>query len=61
MNRVVGVRWYTAAPIAYADAGELEMRVKNYVVLQAEKGQEFGWVPSPLRRNRPGKVGPPLL
>ena len=44
MNRVVGLRWRQADPITYADAGELEMRRKNYVVVQAEKGQEFGWV-----------------
>ena len=44
MNRVVGLRWRQADPITYADAGELELRLKNYVVVQAEKGQEFGWV-----------------
>ncbi len=44
MNRVVGLRWRQADPITYADAGELELRRKNYVVMQGEKGQEFGWV-----------------
>ena len=44
MTRVVGIRWRQADPITYADAGELEMRRKNYVVVQAKKGQEFGWV-----------------
>ena len=44
MSRVVGIRWRQADPITYADAGELEMRRKNYVVVQGDKGQEFGWV-----------------
>ena len=44
VNRVVGIRWREADAITYADAGELEMRRKNYVVVQGDKGQEFGWV-----------------
>ena len=44
MKRVVGIRFRQAGPIAYADAGDLEMRVKNYVVAQVEKGQEIAWV-----------------
>ena len=44
MTRVVGIRWRTADPISYADAADLEMHRNNYVVVQAEKGQEFGWV-----------------
>ncbi len=44
MNRVVGVRWRKADPLTYADAGQLELRRNNYVVLEAENGQEFGWV-----------------
>ncbi len=44
MTRVVGIRWRTADPISYADAADLEMQRNNYVVVQAEKGQEFGWV-----------------
>ncbi len=44
MNRVVGLRWRQADPITYADAGEVELRRKNYVVMQGGKGQEFGWV-----------------
>ena len=44
MTRVVGIRWRTADPIIYADAGDLEMHRNNYVVVQTEKGQEFGWV-----------------
>ncbi len=44
MNRVVGIRWREADPITYADAGELEMRRKSFVVVQGDKGQEFGWV-----------------
>ena len=44
MTRVVGIRWRTADPISYADAGDLEMHRNNYAVVQTEKGQEFGWV-----------------
>jgi len=44
MTRVIGVRWRTADPISYADAGDLEMHRNSYVVLETEKGQEFGWV-----------------
>ena len=44
MTRVVGIRWRTADPISYADAADLEMHRNNYVVVQAEKGQEFGGV-----------------
>ena len=44
MTRVVGIRWRTADPISYADAVDLEMHRNNYVVVQTEKGQEFGWV-----------------
>ena len=44
MNRIVGVRWRKADPSTYADAGQLEIRRNNYVVLEAEKGQEFCWV-----------------
>ena len=44
MTRVVGVRWRTADPISFADAGDYEMQRNNYVVLTTEKGQEFGWV-----------------
>ncbi len=44
MTRVVGIRWRTADPISFADAVDLEMHRNNYVVVQAEKGQEIGWV-----------------
>ena len=44
MTRVVGIRLRTADPISYADAVDLEMHRNNYVVVQAEKGQEFAWV-----------------
>ena len=44
MSRVVGLRLRQASPIAYADAGDLEMRANNYVVVRAEIGLEFGWV-----------------
>ena len=44
MNRVVGIRWREANPIIFADAGDLELINKNYVVVRAEKGQELGWV-----------------
>ena len=44
MTRVIGVRWRTADPISYADAGDLETHRNSYVVLETEKGQEFGWV-----------------
>ena len=38
MNSVVGIRWRQADPIAYADAEEMEIRRKNDVVVQGEKG-----------------------
>ena len=44
MSRIVGIRWRRADPIAYADAGELEVARNTYVVVQVEKGQELGWV-----------------
>ena len=44
MTQVVGVRWRTADPLSYADAGDLEMHRNSYVVLETEKAQEFGWV-----------------
>ena len=44
MARVVGIRWRTADPISYADAGDLNLHRNNYVVLQAEMGQDFDWV-----------------
>ena len=40
MNRVVGIRWREADPIIFADAGDLELINKNYVVVRTEKGQE---------------------
>ncbi len=50
MTRVVGIRWRTADPISFADAADLEMRRNNYVIVQAEKGQEIGWVVREPRR-----------
>ncbi len=44
MTRVTGVRWRQADPIIYVNAADMELRRNNYVVVQAEKGQEFGWV-----------------
>ena len=44
MSRVVGIRWREADPIIFADAGDLELINKNYVVVRTEKGQELGWV-----------------
>ena len=44
MTQVVGVRWRTADPISFADAGDYELHRNNYVVLTTQKGQEFGWV-----------------
>ncbi len=44
MSRVVGIRWRKADPITYADAAGLEVRRNNYVVIQADRGQELGWV-----------------
>ena len=44
MTRVVGIRFRKAEAIKFADASELEMRRNNYVVVQTDKGPEFGWV-----------------
>ena len=44
MSRIVGIRWRRADPIVYVDAGELELHRNSYVVVQADKGQELGWV-----------------
>ena len=44
MNKIAGLRFRKADPIRYAEAGELELRLNNYVVVRTEKGQEFGWV-----------------
>ena len=44
MIMVVGIRFRKADPIKFADASELEMHRNNYVVVQTDKGQEFGWV-----------------
>ena len=44
MTQITGIRWRQADPITYADAADLELRRNNYVVVQAEKGQEFAWV-----------------
>ncbi len=44
MTRVVGVRWRTADPISFADAGNYELHRNNYVVLTTQRGPEFGWV-----------------
>jgi cell fate regulator YaaT (PSP1 superfamily) len=40
----VGIRWRRADPIVYVDAGELDMHRNSYVVVQADTGQELGWV-----------------
>ena len=44
MKRVVGIRFRKADPIRYADAGEMELRCNNYVVVATDMGQEFAWV-----------------
>ncbi len=44
MTRVVGIRFRKAEAIKFADASELEMHRNNYVVVQTDKGPEFGWV-----------------
>lgn len=44
MSRAVGIRLKEADPIIFADAGDLELINKNYVVVGTEKGQELGWV-----------------
>ncbi len=36
MSRVVGIRWREADPIIFADAGDLELINKNYVVVRTE-------------------------
>ena len=41
MSRVVGVRWRTADPVAYAKAGDFTLPLKSYVVVQLEKAQEL--------------------
>ncbi len=43
-SRIVGVRWRESEPLVYVDAGEMELNHGNYVVIQTDKGQEFGWV-----------------
>ena len=44
MSRIVGVRWRTADPVTYAEAGDLTLPMKSHVVLQLEKTQELAWV-----------------
>ena len=44
MNKIAGIRFRKAEPVLYAESGDLDLRVNNYVVAQTEKGQEFGWV-----------------
>lgn len=44
MIRIAGVRWRSADPVTYADAGDLALKLRGHVVLEGEKGQELGWV-----------------
>ena len=65
MSRIVGIRWRRADPIVYVDAGELELHRNSYVVVQADKGQELGWVvrePNDLVCSQPeGEPGATLV
>ncbi|MFQ6029351.1 MAG: stage 0 sporulation family protein [Dehalococcoidia bacterium] len=44
MTKIAGLRFRKADPVKYAESAELDLHVNNYVVVQTEKGQEFGWV-----------------
>jgi hypothetical protein len=38
MIRIAGVRWRSADPVTYADAGDLALKLRGHVVLEGEKG-----------------------
>ncbi|MBT98635.1 MAG: hypothetical protein CL902_08405 [Dehalococcoidia bacterium] len=44
MTRVVGIRWRETDPVSYAVAGDFNLPLKSYVVVQMEKSQELAWV-----------------
>ena len=44
MNHIVSVRWRTADPLTYARVTDVEVSRNNHVIIQTDKGQEFGWV-----------------
>lgn len=46
MQQIVGIRIRKAGPILYASAGNWELRLNNYVVVETNKGQELGWIVS---------------
>jgi cell fate regulator YaaT (PSP1 superfamily) len=61
MKRVVGIRFRKADPVEYADAGDLKMRLNEYVVVQTDKGQELGWVVREPAELIHGQPDDPLL
>lgn len=44
MQQVAGIRFRDAGPISYGVAPDALLKINNYVVVQTDKGQEFGWV-----------------
>ncbi|PKB80252.1 MAG: hypothetical protein BZY88_09180 [SAR202 cluster bacterium Io17-Chloro-G9] len=44
MSKIVAIRIRTADPLTYADARDLDLRPRKYVVVQGEKGPEVGQV-----------------
>ena len=44
MNRIVSVRWRTADPLTNARVNDVDVSRNNQVIIETDKGQEFGWV-----------------
>jgi cell fate regulator YaaT (PSP1 superfamily) len=58
MARVVATKLRQAEPIVYYDAGELQLRRKDYLVVQTEQGQELAQAtqaPQPLVSAQPDR------
>ena len=64
MARVVATRLKQAEPAVYYDAGDLQVRRNDYLVVQAEGGQEMAratQAPQPLVSAQPDRALPPVI
>lgn len=44
MEKIVGVRYVEAGPIAYCSPGDLDLGVGDYVIVRTDRGEQLGWV-----------------
>ncbi|MBM3941483.1 MAG: stage 0 sporulation family protein [SAR202 cluster bacterium] len=64
MEQVVGIRFRKSEPLAYVNAGDAQLHLHDYVVVQTDQGQELGQVarePQSLVSVQPEQVLPLLV